>query len=213
MQNERINVTVRPMTFDDVENVVILDRLSFPTPWSARTYHHELNNTERSAMFVVEPTDKPSQTEDPGSGSEGFLQRLFSPSTPGQTQTPLMAYSGFWQICEEAHISTIAVHPDWRGRKIGELLIWIMVREAMRRRAEMVTLEVRVSNTVAQNLYRKYQFEVTGRRKGYYRDNNEDAYYMTVTPLDKAYHAKLIEYGKELAQHVHVSVVGFASPR
>ncbi len=207
MQNERLNVTVRPMTFADVENVVVLDRLSFPTPWSARTYRHELENAERSVMFIAEPTEKAAS--DTHTNSEGFLQRLFSPSPPAQSPTPLIAYSGFWQICEEAHISTIAVHPDWRGKKIGELLIWIMVREAMRRKAEMVTLEVRVSNTVAQNLYRKYDFEVTGRRKGYYRDNHEDAYYMTVTPLDEAYHARLIEYGKELAQHICVSVVGF----
>ncbi|MBN1121618.1 MAG: ribosomal protein S18-alanine N-acetyltransferase [Anaerolineae bacterium] len=211
MSNERINVTVRPMTLDDIENVVVLDRLAFPTPWSARTYRHEIENTDRSVMFVAEPTDKVASNT--YTNSEGFLQRLFSPSIPAQSPISLVAYSGFWQICEEAHISTIAVHPDWRGKKIGELLIWIMVREAMRRKAEMVTLEVRVSNTIAQNLYHKYGFEVTGRRKGYYRDNHEDAYYMTVMPLNEAYHARLIEFGKELAQHIHVSVIGFTNQR
>jgi len=210
MQDNRLNVTVRPMTLDDIENVLILDRLSFPTPWSARTYRHEINNPERSTMVVVEPTDDSKSAN--GSNPEGFFRRVFSPP-PIQPQTHLMAYSGFWQIVEEAHISTIAVHPNWRGKKIGELLIWIMVREAMHRKAEMVTLEVRVSNTIAQNLYQKYGFEITGRRKGYYRDNHEDAYYMTVTPLNETYHTRLLEFGRDLARYICVTVEGFTGQR
>jgi ribosomal-protein-alanine N-acetyltransferase len=70
----------------------------------------------------------------------------------------------------------------------------------------MVTLEVRVSNMVAQNLYRKYGFEVSGRRKGYYRDNGEDAFYMIAGPLNHAYRATLVGYGKALGRHLRVKM-------
>ena len=68
-----------------------------------------------------------------------------------------------------------------------------------------MTLEVRVSNTLAQNLYVKYGFEVVGRRKSYYSDNKEDAYNMLAQPLDEAYHARMIEWGRALAQLIRVT--------
>jgi ribosomal-protein-alanine N-acetyltransferase len=86
---------------------------------------------------------------------------------------------GFWFIVDEAHISTIAVHPDFRQHGIGEILLQWALREALHLDAQLVTLEVRVSNHKAINLYEKYGFEVVGRRAHYYRDNNEDALLMT----------------------------------
>jgi ribosomal-protein-alanine N-acetyltransferase len=86
-----------------------------------------------------------------------------------------------WMYVDEAHIATIATHPEWRGRGVGKLILHNLMREAQRRRAANVTLEVRASNTVAQNLYRKYGFEEVGLRKAYYQDNREDALLMTVT--------------------------------
>jgi ribosomal-protein-alanine N-acetyltransferase len=96
--------------------------------------------------------------------------------------SPLVGYGGFWLMVDEAHISTIASHADWRRRGIGELLLIAMIDGATQVGARVVTLEVRVSNTDAQALYRKYGFDVTGSRKHYYSDNREDALIMT-TPL------------------------------
>jgi len=207
--NNRLPVIVRPMALDDVEQVLRLDRMSFPTPWSARTYHHEIANNDRATMLVVE---EPDAEGNPGSG---WLERLFGGSRePRQpvSASSIIAYAGMWQIAEEAHISTIAVHPDWRGNKLGELLVWTLIWVAIKQNAELVTLEVRISNEVAINLYRKYGFVVSGRRRGYYRDNNEDAHIMALTPLDVAYRARLARYGRALADILLVATHGLPSP-
>ncbi len=92
-------------------------------------------------------------------------------------------FVGYWHVVDEAHISTIAVHPKWRGSGVGEQLLRATLEHALSLGAQMATLEVRVSNAAAQNLYRKYHFEEVGRRKNYYRDNGEDAVLMTAEPI------------------------------
>jgi ribosomal-protein-alanine N-acetyltransferase len=89
-------------------------------------------------------------------------------------------------MVDEAHISTIAAHRDWRRRGIGELLLVVMIDHAAEIGASVVTLEVRVSNLPAQMLYRKYDFEVAGRRRHYYSDNNEDALIMSTPTITSA---------------------------
>ncbi len=83
----------------------------------------------------------------------------------------------------QGHISTLAVHPDWRGRGVGEILVLSVLLEAAERRAEFVELEYRVSNVPAESLYRKLGFEVVGRRAGYYQDTGEDAILATIHGL------------------------------
>jgi ribosomal-protein-alanine N-acetyltransferase len=95
-------------------------------------------------------------------------------------------------MVDEAHISTIASHPDWRGKGVGELLLLGMIENSIEIGAHVVTLEVRVSNATAQSLYRKYGFLIAGTRKGYYSDNGEDAYIMTTPSIrTEEYAAKL----------------------
>jgi ribosomal-protein-alanine N-acetyltransferase len=89
-----------------------------------------------------------------------------------------------WLAFDEAHITTIGVDPEHRGRGLGELLLLGMVDAALARGARWLTLEVRVSNVAAQTLYRKYGFSVRGSRKRYYSDNNEDALIMWSHALD-----------------------------
>nr|MBN1229048.1 ribosomal protein S18-alanine N-acetyltransferase [Anaerolineae bacterium] len=208
MVTEKLKLTVRRMVEEDIDRVVEMDRLSFPTPWSSRTYHHEINS-DRSTMLVVELADPNSQVDD-AHGQWRVRWPLRVRKQTNESRPVIVAYSGFWKIADEAHISTIAVHPDWRRRKLGELLIWLMVQQAIRQGAAMVTLEVRVSNHVAQNLYRKYGFEISGVRKGYYRDNGENAYLMTVTPLDQAYRRQLVKNGRKLGDLFQVKVYGLA---
>jgi ribosomal-protein-alanine N-acetyltransferase len=97
-------------------------------------------------------------------------------------------------LYEEAHITTIGVEPAMRGRGLGELLLMDLFDEARRRNATWVTLEVRVTNATAQNLYRKYGFTIEGRRPRYYSDNNEDAFVMWSGSL------KDPAYGEQLAK-------------
>jgi ribosomal-protein-alanine N-acetyltransferase len=91
----------------------------------------------------------------------------------------IVGFAGLWHMVNEAHITTIAAHPEYRGRGVGELMLSSMIGVAYTVHARFVTLEVRVSNYVAQNLYRKYGFSQTGVRRRYYSDNHEDAFVMS----------------------------------
>ena len=104
----------------------------------------------------------------------------------------IMGYAGFWLILEEAHITTIAVHPTEQGQKIGEQLLLGLIDESARHGAKWMTLEVRISNVVAQKLYEKYGFSALGKRRGYYQDDGEDALVMwTENIWQDAYHTRL----------------------
>lgn len=90
----------------------------------------------------------------------------------------VVAYAGFWDIAGDAQIMNVAVMPQFQGKKLGDILMKTMIDEAQKKNLESMSLEVRVSNEKAINLYQKYDFEIKGRRKNYYQDNNEDAYIM-----------------------------------
>lgn len=153
---------VRPMREQDIEPVLSIDRASFALPWSANAYYYELNENPRSLLWVAETNDHESP-----------------PLVVGMIVV--------WMILDEAHIATIAVHPDFRGKGIGRSLLIIALREAIYQNATHATLEVRASNTAAQNLYRNFRFQIAGLRPQYYRDNNEDALIMTTVYLGKDY--------------------------
>jgi [ribosomal protein S18]-alanine N-acetyltransferase len=101
----------------------------------------------------------------------------------GRIGDNIVGYSGMWIIIDEAHITTIGVDPEFRGRKIGEQVLIAMLEEAQQRGAKRATLEVRESNDVAQNLYRKYGFVAAAIRRGYYSDNGENAVIMWVDDM------------------------------
>ena len=168
MGNGQFPYIVQPMRWDDVPAIMVIERESFPLPWSSYTYRHELTENKNSHYMVI-------RSRVQGPDAQTWWKRLLRPTSP-----PIVGYGGFWLIADEAHISTIAVAKKWRGRGLGELLLTAMIEQALGMQAVMVTLEVRVTNTVAQNLYRKYGFVVTGTRPRYYRDNDEDAHIMTV---------------------------------
>jgi ribosomal-protein-alanine N-acetyltransferase len=92
-----------------------------------------------------------------------------------------------WLIEDEAHIATLCVHPDYRGRGISREILAVALMESIQQGAHLATLEVRANNLIAQALYRRFRFEILGRRPRYYRDNNEDALIMTVDGLDDGY--------------------------
>ena len=90
----------------------------------------------------------------------------------------VVGYVGIWFVVDEGHITNVAVHEDYRGKKIGDKLINELVQVCKDNKIVSMTLEVRASNKIAQNLYRKYGFKMAGIRKEYYSNNKEDAIIM-----------------------------------
>jgi ribosomal-protein-alanine N-acetyltransferase len=160
---------LRYMTVRDIPEVVEIDRQSFDMPWSSRSYMFEVAESTYSHMLVLE-----TRTEVTG----GPLNRLLRRSAHPAVQSAVGAYGGLWLIAGEAHISTIASAPPLRGRGLGELALAAMIRRSITLRATHVVLEVRVSNHIAQRLYKKYGFETVGVKPHYYSNNREDAYDM-----------------------------------
>ncbi len=192
---------VESMRPEDIEQVMQIEHESFSAPWSARAYDYELHYNEMARYFVARPQNgaigaaradaAQVQNQSDGHRHPSLWRRLFGFDKPEPIlvtpeRAPIVGYGGFWLMVDEAHISTIASHPQWRGRGIGELLLVTMIDAAMEMGANTITLEVRVSNTVAQDLYRKYDFKQVGMRKGYYSDNGEDALIMTTPRVTSA---------------------------
>ncbi len=193
--------TVDRMTLADLARVAEIERLAYPSPWPPSAYRKELQENRRAHYIVVRDSEiaLPAVAAQPGQDephaqphAQAQTQRRPFPLSLLPTRQPtslsresaaIIGFAGLWLMVDEAHITTIAVHPAHRGLHVGELLLNSLVGIAYEIGARTVTLEVRVSNTVAQNLYRKYGFEVAGLRRRYYSDNDEDAYIMTTPEI------------------------------
>ncbi|MEJ5199543.1 MAG: ribosomal protein S18-alanine N-acetyltransferase [Anaerolineae bacterium] len=162
---------ITPMTVDDLDAIMALERVCFKDPWTRRMYLTDLTENDLATYLVVRPPAAPGHIP---------LREAGPASWPA-----ILAYGGFWLMVDEAHIATIATHPDWRGCGLGLYLMLGLLDAAMARGARISTLEVRASNSAAQNLYLKLGYEIVGRRRRYYRDG-EDALLMTTPPLAEA---------------------------
>lgn len=170
-----MNLTLRYMRLPDIPAVVAIDRVSFDPAWSARSYGYEVGESTYSHMLVLEQSDD----DKPKQGWRRLVQNLSGNGR--EPESMIVGYGGLWHIMDESHVSTIATHPDFRGRGWGEILLAAMIRRSIALKASYVVLEVRVSNTVAQNLYRKYEFETITVKQRYYHNNGEDAYDMRLS--------------------------------
>lgn len=193
---------IEAMSVQDVGEVLEIERVSFSAPWSARAYEYELRYNEMAHYFVARANEGAITIGNGGKRAPSWLNAFFRPA-PQLPSSGVIGYVGFWLMAGEAHISTIAVKPELRGRSFGELLLVAAVDKAMEMGAHVATLEVRVSNKSAQELYLKYGFEKVGLRKGYYSDNNEDAYIMTTPALGAgAYQQKFSRLKQALFMHM-----------
>lgn len=172
---EPLPFVVEPMSLADLDQVIAIERVAFSAPWSLRAYRYEILENEYSTMLVARKAP-------PTPGWSALKSSLLNLGRP----FPVLSYGGFWLLVDEIHISTIAVHSDWRGRGLGELLLLSLLEHGLKLGAHRGTLEVRVSNLPAQELYRKYGFRTISRQKSYYADNNEDAYIMVTPPFESS---------------------------
>ena len=144
-------VQYRRMTIDDVQAVHKIELASFPTPWTLDSFYYEMTENQFAHYLVAE--------DDKGE---------------------IIGFCGIWLVIDAAQITNVAVVQSVRGQGIGETLMREAMRVAEEANMDVMSLEVRVTNTVAQNLYRKLGFQDGGLRKGYYTDNQEDALVMWV---------------------------------
>lgn len=177
-----MSLILRYMRVDDIPRVVAIDGLSFTPPWSKDSYAFEIRQSKISHMATLEARSADAEG-DPAAADwrhrlSGWLRQEEATMT---NRAVVVGYGGLWKIEGEAHISTIAIHPDHRRRGFGEILLAGMFGKALRLNAKYIVLEVRVSNEAAQRLYRKYGFARHGRKRNYYRSNREDAYDMRVS--------------------------------
>lgn len=169
--------TVRKMAKSDVGQIMKIESVSFGTHhWSEDAFMSEIDNQLGNYIVVLD--------------SKGFL----------------VGYGGFWLILEEAHITTIAVHPEFRKRRLGEYILQNLIDIGYKKEAKWFTLEVRASNVPAQALYHKYGFKSLGIRHGYYQDNGEDALIMwTENIWDNSFKSMFEAYKSSLTSVMAVS--------
>lgn len=178
-----MSLTLRYMQLPDIQQVAAIDQSSFQPPWSRDSYIFEITESGVSHMAVLarQLEQPPYNIEGPGGWLSNIGDRLRGKAQSPNGREAIIGYGGLWKIEGEAHISTIATHPNQRGNGYGEILLAGMIGKALRLKAEFIVLEVRVSNAVAQRLYQKYGFRRHGRRRNYYRNDNEDAWDMRMT--------------------------------
>ena len=168
MQQDILSIKIKPMEKSDIDSVIAIEEKAYgPHHWSKESFMGELSN-ELAKYFSV-----------------------FSENGD------LIAYCGCWQILEEAHITNIAVDPNFRQKHIGEAMLKTIIDECYKNMAKYITLEVRVGNKPAIGLYEKYGFKSLGTRKGYYQDNNEDALIMWTENI--FYDKFKLEYEKNIS--------------
>ena len=189
---DKMPYALRPMQEQDLAQAAEIERDAFPTLFPPTSFRRELKN--RLARYLVAwrreaPPEIAAHLEyQPTGVHRRFLHRTARlwrgrPSAWQPGHQYLVGFLGTWYMPDEAHIVSVGVRADYRGYGIGELLIIGAIEQAISRRMHAVTLEVRVSNRIAQNLYKKYGFEKMGVRKAYYSDNREDALIMTASAI------------------------------
>ncbi len=147
-------MNIRRMTLDDLAQVVAIDKVAFSLPWPERSFRFEIADNPASRAWVAELNGK------------------------------IVGMIVAWLLVDEAHIATVATHPDFRRQGIANRLLLHTLHYMQGEGAITSVLEVRESNTVAQQMYRKLGFEESGRRPRYYKDNGEDAILMSLDKLE-----------------------------
>jgi len=180
---------IRLMRRQDIPQVTEIDRDAFPTEWPPTNFPRELENKLAYYIIVYENKDAGQKPDRKSAGKEtkpglvDRIRRIFSRSQVPDEDPPeeiaILGYAGMWIMADEAHVTSIASHKEHRHQGIGEVLLINLIELAMTKHARIVTLEARVSNLVAQNLYYKFSFDKLGVRKAYYLDNKEDAVIMS----------------------------------
>ncbi len=203
-----MEVSLRRLSSDDISQVVEIEREAFSPLWVSTAFKRELNNRYASYLVACCGAEAGASVTPPidDLGKDRSLWgRVSSLAGTLLGRRPVLSnpesyvagYVSVWYQGEEAHITEIAVREPLRGNGIGELLLIGALRAAVEYGSKVMTLEVRISNFIAQRLYEKYDFKSVGIRKGYYSDNREDAVIMTTSPILTDEYEKMFQERQE----------------
>lgn len=154
------NLYLKPLTAEFLPDVVELDQLCLGCLWTLDGYKRELDSPNSTLLIL------------------SILPEQNSPEK-------IIGVGCFWAILEEAHLTILGIHPDFQGQGLGKLLLFYLLKDAIKRQLERATLEVKESNHVALSLYQKFGFKIAGKRKKYYQDTGEDALILWLGKLAK----------------------------
>jgi ribosomal-protein-alanine N-acetyltransferase len=149
------NLKLKSLTSEDLSAILELDQACFGGLWTLEGYQRELDSPNSDLLGIFAP----------------------------HSSKTLLGMGCFWSILEEAHITIVAVHPQYQRQGLGQALIYALLKTASDRNLERATLEVRASNEAAISLYQKFGFKTAGRRRRYYQDNGEDALILWLSDL------------------------------
>lgn len=193
MHAAALRCRIRPMRQEDIRQVLDIERQSFPSMWPQTVYQRELKNKMARYLVAYEEAPEGDTAAPPERDGLGrVVRRLFGGPSAGEPRERLLGLVGLWLMMGEAHIVTIAVHPEYRRQGIGEVLLVAAIEAAMEAAQDEVTLEYRISSAPARALYEKYGFRQVGVRARYYSDTQEDAVLMTTPPLRASTYRRLL---------------------
>ena len=188
--------SVHLMRKEDIAEVNEIDREAFPTQWPPANYRHELQNQFAHYIIACDETETVGEPEVRARPEQGryklasrirrWFARFFGNEKSPSASQLIAGFAGIWVLADEAHITNIAVRRRYQRRGIGELLLISIIDLAKELKADIMTLEVRASNTAARDLYYKYGFKQVGVRRGYYTDNREDGILMSTESINAA---------------------------
>ncbi len=160
---EPLEVQIVPMRRRHLRSVVRIEAQVYPRPWSHSLFVSELALRSTRAYFVA------------------------------KVGRDVVGYAGLLMSMNDGHVTTIAVDPAWHRHGIGTRLLLALAREGVARGATALTLEVRLSNRGAQEMYKRFGFTAVGVRKGYYADTGEDALVMWAYNVTEPEYEELLD--------------------
>ena len=142
--------------------IVALDKICLGGIWTAQGYQREIDSPNSTLLIL------------------NLIENELT------NESKIIGMACLWSILEEAHITLLAIHPDYRQQGFGTLLLFCLLRDAIARNLSWATLEVNDNNEKAINLYKKFGFEVAGKRKKYYESTGDDALILWLKKLQNA---------------------------
>jgi ribosomal-protein-alanine N-acetyltransferase len=180
------------MTLRDLPGVMVVNQQCFSNPWSDLSIKYDLQSNPNSYWLVLEYVSQ----------KQSRLKRVLNLLGRQSLDRHIIGFGAFWIMNGEAHITNIGVDPQFQGYGWGEVLLISILQRSIQLNARFSTLEVRVSNQRAINLYKKYAYRIVGHKQAYYHDNQEDAHDMSTEYLDRSYQRMLEQRVAELTLRV-----------